>query len=97
MDELGKGTEVRAGASLAGALLDSHQGDPAAREAWVAMMRSHSQWCETGGRSGRPAVLNHANLNGLGSISDQNLTAVSARGAVFSGLDMRGAGRTVNW
>lgn len=78
-------------ANLSGALQDSQQIDPAARDTWTAMMTAHAQWCETGGKRGRPAILNHANLNGLGSISDQNLTAVSAKGAVFSGLDMRGA------
>jgi uncharacterized protein YjbI with pentapeptide repeats len=54
------------------------------------MIAAHAQWCETGGQEGRPSTFDGADLRALKSIKGFNLTALSAKGAVFYGLDMEG-------
>jgi uncharacterized protein YjbI with pentapeptide repeats len=54
------------------------------------MIRAHALWCETGGQEGRPSTFDGADLRALKSVKGFNLTALSAKGAVFYGLDMEG-------
>ena len=54
------------------------------------MLAAHALWCETLGADGKPSVFDGADLRGLKSIRGYNLTAVSAKGAVFYGVDMEG-------
>ena len=54
------------------------------------MIRDHARWCETGGGEGKPSSFDGADLRGLSSVRGYNLTALSAKGAVFYGLDMEG-------
>lgn len=77
-------------ANMTGALTDK----PAAKAAdllpYQAMIRDHARWCETGGDEGKPSVFDNADLRNLESVRGYNLTALSAKGAVFYGLDMEG-------
>ncbi len=57
---------------------------------YADMLEAHALWCETGGEEGAPSVFDGADLRGLKSIRAYNLTALSAKGAVFYGLDMEG-------
>ncbi|MGO4612388.1 pentapeptide repeat-containing protein, partial [Variovorax sp. 2RAF20] len=54
------------------------------------MISDHARWCETGGAEGKPSVFDRADLRNLKSIRGFNLTALSAKSAVFYGLDMEG-------
>ena len=54
------------------------------------MLAEHAKWCESGGAEGQPSVFDGVDLRALRSIRGYNLTALSARGAVFYGLDMEG-------
>src|SRR6185437_1389299 len=52
--------------------------------------REHARWCETDGAEGSPSAFDKADLRTLESVRGYNLTALSAKGAVFYGLDMEG-------
>ncbi|MGZ3305321.1 MAG: pentapeptide repeat-containing protein [Asticcacaulis sp.] len=54
------------------------------------MLHEHARWVDSLGREGKPSIFDKADLRALRSIRDLNLTALSAKGAVFYGLDMRG-------
>ena len=54
------------------------------------MLMAHAQWCESQGQHGAPSVFDGADLRMLNSIKGYNLTALSAKGAIFYGLDMEG-------
>jgi len=79
------------GANLDGALTDDRSaGSPVARMPAANMLHEHAVWCESGGAEGQPSVFDGVDLRGLGSITGLNLTALSAKRAVFYGLDMEG-------
>ena len=77
-------------ANMAGVLTDKAAGKDATQLPFDSMLRAHATWCETGGRSGTPSVFDGADLRSLKSINGLNLTALSAKGATFYGLDMAG-------
>lgn len=80
------------GADMSGALTDDRAvGCSVSRLPAADMLKAHAQWCETGGREGQPSVFDNVDLRALKSIVGYNLTALSAKGAVFYGLDMSGA------
>src|ERR1044072_635300 len=78
------------GANLEGALTDKPVGVAIEQLPYDEMLRDHALWCETGGGKGKPSAFNKADLRALKSIRGLNLTALSARGATFYGLDMEG-------
>ena len=79
------------GANMAGALTDDKPAGEPVRELPAAdMLRVHALWCETGGAQGQPSVFDGVDLRPLDSVRGLNLTALSAKGAVFYGLDMEG-------
>lgn len=73
-----------------GALTDKPSGASVTELPYAEMIKAHALWCETGGGEGTPSVFNGADLRALKSIKSFNLTALSAKGAVFYGLDMEG-------
>src|ERR1700761_4635819 len=77
-------------ARMDGALTDLPSGKDVTELPYADMVAAHAQWCETAGREGAPSVFDGADLRALGSIKGFNLTALSAKGAVFYGLDMEG-------
>ena len=77
-------------ANMEGVLTDRPAGRDGSQIPFDEMLRAHASWCETGGRSGAPSVFDGADLRALKSIKGLNLTALSAKGAVFYGLDMAG-------
>jgi uncharacterized protein YjbI with pentapeptide repeats len=77
-------------ANMAGVLTDEPAGKDLAELPFDDMLRSHALWCETGGREGKPSTFDGADLRGLKSIRGLNLTALSAKGATFYGVDMSG-------
>ena len=79
------------GANLEGALTDrSSSGEPVAQLPAAEMLHEHATWCESGGTEGQPSVFDDVDLRALGSITGLNLTALSAKRAVFYGLNMEG-------
>ena len=77
-------------ANMAGALTDKPAGKDADILPYQTMIRDHARWCETGGEQGKPSVFDNADLRNLESVRGYNLTALSAKTAVFYGLDMEG-------
>jgi uncharacterized protein YjbI with pentapeptide repeats len=73
-----------------GALTDKPTAASVTNLPYEKMIKDHALWCETGGAEGAPSVFNGADLRALKSIRSFNLTALSAKGAVFYGLDMEG-------
>lgn len=73
-----------------GALTDAPMGKSIRELPYAQMLADHARWCETGGAEGKPSVFDEADLRGLSSIRGYNLTALSAKRAVFYGLDMEG-------
>lgn len=79
------------GADMTGALTDGKAaGAPVDSLPVDEMLRSHARWCETGGGEGKPSIFDGVDLRPLKSIAGLDLTALSARRAVFYGLDMEG-------
>jgi len=79
------------GANMTGTLTDQRSsGSPVDKLPAAEMLAEHALWCESGGLHGRPSVFDEIDLRALRSINGYNLTALSARGAVFYGLDMEG-------
>jgi uncharacterized protein YjbI with pentapeptide repeats len=77
-------------ANMAGALTDKPAGIAASSLPYKTMIQDHARWCETGGAHGAPSVFDGADLRALETVRGYNLTALSAKGAVFYGLDMEG-------
>jgi uncharacterized protein YjbI with pentapeptide repeats len=77
-------------ARMDGALTDRVSGTDVSDLPYEQMIKDHALWCETGGGEGAPSVFDNADLRNLKSIKAFNLTALSAKGAVFYGLDMEG-------
>ena len=77
-------------ARMDGALTDKPGATNVTALPYGDMIKAHALWCETGGGEGAPSVFNGADLRALKSIKSYNLTALSAKGAVFYGLDMEG-------
>ncbi len=77
-------------ANLQGVLTDPKEIKDDHSSPYPQMVRDHAKWCETGGAEGKPSLFDKADLRSLGSIKGFNLTAMSAKGAVFYGLDMEG-------
>ena len=77
-------------ARMDGALTDLPSGKDVTELPYADMVAAHAQWCETAGQAGEPSVFDGADLRALKSIKGYNLTALSAKGAVFYGLDMEG-------
>jgi uncharacterized protein YjbI with pentapeptide repeats len=73
-----------------GALTDKPSGANVVNLPYADMIKAHALWCESGGADGKPSVFNGADLRALKSIKAFNLTALSAKGAIFYGLDMQG-------
>ncbi|MDB5455514.1 MAG: pentapeptide repeat protein [Caulobacter sp.] len=76
--------------NMEGALTDKPFGQAVATLPYEEMIKDHARWCETGGVEGAPSSFDNADLRGLRSVGGFNLTALSAKGAVFYGLDMEG-------
>jgi uncharacterized protein YjbI with pentapeptide repeats len=79
-----------ADARMEGALTDQVPAERSSMPPYADMLKAHALWCETGGVEGAPSVFDGADLRGQKSISAYNLTALSAKGAVFYGVDMEG-------
>ncbi|HEY0649673.1 pentapeptide repeat-containing protein, partial [Phenylobacterium sp.] len=77
-------------ANLKGALTDEPAGRALSDLPYAEMIKDHARWCETGGAEGKPSSFDNADLRKLTSVRGYNLTALSAKGAVFYGLDMEG-------
>ena len=79
------------GANMEGVLTDHRSsGAPVSVMPAADMLGEHARWCDTAGAEGQPSVFDGVDLRALKSITGLNLTALSARGAVFYGLDMAG-------
>ncbi len=79
------------GADLSGALTDAGSGHPNVSPQMAAeRLGAHARWCESSGAEGQPSVFDDLDLRLLESVRGFNLTALSARRAVFYGLDMQG-------
>jgi uncharacterized protein YjbI with pentapeptide repeats len=76
--------------NMEGALTDRPAGKDVGQLASADMLAEHAQWCETGGKEGKPSIFDQVDLRSLRSIRGYNLTALSAKKAVFYGLDMEG-------
>lgn len=76
-------------ADLSGVLTDKAVGTDVTTLPYDEMIREHALWVETVGKSGKPSLFDKADLRALKSIKGLNLAALSAKGAVFYGLDMR--------
>ena len=79
------------GANLAGCLR-SLVSDPASTAALNQRVLDNEAWCQTGGKTGKPAMLDGEDLRLLTtSIKGRRLPALSAKGACLVGLDLSGA------
>lgn len=79
------------GADLKGALTDDRSGQPnVSPQVAAERLGEHARWCETSGAEGKPSVFDDLDLRLLESVRGFNLTALSARRAIFYGLDMEG-------
>jgi len=76
--------------NMEGALTDKPSGTNVSDMPYEQMIADHARWIETGGAEGKPSVFDKADLRNLRSIRGYNLTALSAKAAVFYGLDMEG-------
>ncbi len=77
-------------ARMDGVLTDKVPDEAATALPYGEMLAAHALWCESLGAEGQPSVFDSADLRGLKSIRGYNLTALSAKGAVFYGLNMEG-------
>lgn len=77
-------------ANMEGVLTDKPAGTAVEDLPYKTMIRDHARWCETGGADGKPSKFDGADLRALESVRGFDLTALSAKGAVFYGLDMEG-------
>ncbi len=74
---------------MSGVLTDKVIGTDVKTLPYGEMLHDHAKWVDTMGKEGKPSTFDKADLRALGSIKGLNLTALSAKGAVFYGLDMR--------
>ncbi|HVZ30337.1 MAG TPA: pentapeptide repeat-containing protein [Asticcacaulis sp.] len=77
-------------ADLTGILTDKVVGTDVTLLPYGMMLHEHAKWVDTLGKEGKPSTFDKADLRALKSIRGLNLTALSAKGAVFYGLDMSG-------
>jgi uncharacterized protein YjbI with pentapeptide repeats len=77
-------------ADLSGVLTNKPVGTDVTALPYGEMLHDHAKWVDSLGKAGKPSIFDNADLRALGSIRNLNLTALSAKGAVFYGLDMRG-------
>ena len=77
-------------ANMEGTLTDEPVGRKLSDLPYEEMIKDHAKWCETGGGEGKPSSFDNADLRALSSVRGYNLTALSAKGATFYGLDMEG-------
>ncbi|MDV6332462.1 pentapeptide repeat-containing protein [Asticcacaulis sp. 201] len=77
-------------ADMTGMLTDKVVGMDVKALPYGDMLRDHALWVDTLGKDGKPSKFDNADLRGLVSIKGLNLAALSAKGAIFYGLDMRG-------
>ncbi|ESQ80228.1 pentapeptide repeat-containing protein [Asticcacaulis sp. YBE204] len=77
-------------ADLSGILTDKAAGTDITSLPYDEMIKDHAVWVDSVGKEGKPSTFDKADLRALKSIKGLNLTALSAKGAVFYGLDMRG-------
>ncbi len=77
-------------ADMTGVLTDKPVGTDIKAMPYGEMLHDHAKWVDTLGKEGKPSTFDKADLRALGSIRGLNLTALSAKNAVFYGLDMRG-------
>jgi uncharacterized protein YjbI with pentapeptide repeats len=77
-------------ANMQGVLTDPVAAKDAKGSPYEGMVADHARWCETQGADGKPSIFDKADLRNLKSLRGFNLTAMSAKGAVFYGLDMEG-------
>ena len=75
---------------MTGVLTNKPVGTDVTAMPYGEMLHDHAKWVDSVGKEGKPSIFNNADLRALGSIRNLNLTALSAREAVFYGLDMRG-------
>jgi len=76
-------------ADMTGVLTDKAVGQAVTELPYGDMLRDHALWVDTMGKEGKPSRFDKADLRALGQIRGLNLTALSAKGAVFYGLDMQ--------
>ena len=77
-------------ANISGVLTDEPAGRVLSQLPYEVMIKDHARWCETGGGEGKPSSFDGTDLRALSSIAGYNLTALSAKGTVFYGLNMEG-------
>ena len=77
-------------ANMNGVLRDGPAGKDVGKLPYDQMLRDHALWCETQGAAGSPSVFDKADLRRLVSIKGYDLTALSAKNAIFYGLNMEG-------
>jgi uncharacterized protein YjbI with pentapeptide repeats len=77
-------------ANMTGVLTDEPTVSVAQQVNYAHLIREHARWCETDGAEGSPSSFDKADLRSLESIRGFNLTALSAKHAIFYGLDMEG-------
>ena len=77
-------------ANLTGVLTDKPVGTAVMDMPYQDMLQAHALWCETGGVEGAPSTFDGADLRQLKSVRGLNLTALSAKGAIFYGVDLEG-------
>lgn len=75
--------------NLSGVLTDKAAGTDILGLPYDEMIRDHAAWVDSVGQAGKPSIFDKADLRGLKSIKGLNLAALSAKNAVFYGLDMR--------
>lgn len=75
--------------NLTGVLTDRAAGTDVTTLPYGEMLHDHAKWVDSLGREGKPSVFDKADLRALQQIRGLNLAALSAKGAVFYGLDMR--------
>ena len=81
---------IVSGALMAGALTDKLAGKDVGDMPYEQMIHDHALWCESAGKEGKPSMFDEADLRALSSLKGLNLTALSAKKAVFCGLKMEG-------
>jgi uncharacterized protein YjbI with pentapeptide repeats len=77
-------------ADLRGALTNDPAVQVSGEVTLEVQVREHARWCTSNGAAGTPTVFDGVDLRNLKNLRGYNLTAVSARKAVFYGLDMEG-------
>ncbi|MEY4879562.1 MAG: hypothetical protein RJB62_1031, partial [Pseudomonadota bacterium] len=81
------------GANMTGALTDEIVGRSVAElpGGLQAVLEAHTRWVDSNGREGLPGDLSGVDLRGTRLFAHANLAAIICPGAIFYGLDLRGA------